>query len=311
VVSRYHRAVSGTFMSARGAPASALRASARPQALLIRELVGDVAAAPGTGLLQIVRHGERSVVSRAFAASPLKLLTPRNHGTAAWVYSATYGGGLVGGDAIRLSVDIAPRAKAYISTQSSTKAYRSDQATSTRLEALVGDGGLLVMAPDPTVCFTGSTYGQAQHVELSGTGALVLVDCLSSGRRAAGERWAFTRYSSRTTVRVDGRLVFYDGLSLDPVDGDVAERMGRFDALATVLIVGASLATAAAAAMASVSAMPLVRRPDVLASAAPVAEGGVVLRIAGSSLEQIGRILREHLGFVPALLGDDPWSRKW
>ena len=79
----------------------------------------------------------------------------------------------------------------------------------------------------------------------SGTGALVLVDWLSSGRRAAGERWAFDLYSSRTTVRVDGRLIFYDGLTLDRKDGDVAERMGRFDVLATVLIVGASLMAAA------------------------------------------------------------------
>jgi urease accessory protein len=328
--------VSGTFISARGALrlrapvnscalrrdlAVAGRADATsggghplalgPQALLIRELVGDVAAAPGTGFLQIVRRGERSVVGRAFAASPLKLLTPKNHGTAAWVYSATYGGGLVGGDAIDLAVDVAPRAAAFISTQSSTKAYRSAQGTSTRLDALVGDGGLLVVSPDPTVCFAGSTYRQAQHVELSGTGALVLVDCLSSGRRAAGERWAFDRYSSRTSVRVDGRLIFYDGLSLDSVDGDVAERMGRFDALATVLILGTSLASSADSVMTRVRAIPLVRCPDVLTSAGPVAGQGVVLRIAGTSGERVARLVREHLGFVPALLGDDPWSRKW
>ena len=131
-----------------------------------------------------------------------------------------------------------PGAMALLSTQSSTKAYRSVRGTSARLDALVGDGGLLVVAPDPTVCFTGSTYRQAQHVDLSGTGALVLVDWLSSGRRAAGERWAFDSYSSRASVRVDGRLVFYDGLTLDSTAGDLAERMGRFNVLATVLIVG-------------------------------------------------------------------------
>jgi urease accessory protein len=300
--------VSGTVISARGA-----RPALGPQALLASELAEDVVA-PGTGLLQIVRHGERSVVGRAFAASPLKLLTPRNHGSAAWVYSATYGGGLVDGDAIRLAVDVAPRAAAFISTQSSTKAYRSARGTSTRLDALVGDGGLLVVSPDPTVCFAGSTYRQAQHVDLSGTGALVLVDCLSSGRRAAGERWAFDRYSSRTTVRVDGRLIFYDGLSLDSVDGNVADRMGRFDTLATVLIMatsGTSLASSAESVLTRVSALPLVRCPDVLTSAAAVAGQGVVLRIAGTSGEHVARLVREHLGFVPALLGDDPWSRKW
>jgi urease accessory protein len=281
----------------------------------MRERVGDVAEAPGTGFLRIARRGGRSVVSRAFAASPLKLLTPRNHGTGAWVYSATYGGGLVGGDAIRLAVDVDPGAMALISTQSSTKAYRAAQGTSTRLDALVGNGGLLVVSPDPVVCFSGSTYRQAQHVDLSGTGALVLVDWLSSGRRAIGERWAFDLYSSRTTVRVDGRAIFYDGLTLDRKDGEIAERMGRFDVLATVLIIGASLLSAAHAAMTHVNAIPGVRRPKVLASASRLASEastqGVVLRIAGTSVEQVSRIVRDHLAFVPGALGDDPWSRKW
>jgi urease accessory protein len=200
---------------------------------------------------------------------------------------------------------------AFLSTQSSTKAYRSDRGTSTHLDALVGDASLLVVAPDPIVCFAGSSCRQAQHVDLSGTGALVLVDWLSSGRRAAGERWAFDRYSSRTIVRVDGRVVFYDGLSLDSTDGEVSKRIGRFDVLATVLIVGASLSAAADVVLAEVNAIPVVRCPDVLASASRIAGPGAVVRIAGTSVEQVGRLVREHLRFVPARLGDDPWSRKW
>ena len=289
-LSRYHRGVSGTVL-ARGSMAEA--------------------AAAGTGFLQIVKRGRQSVVCRAFATSPLKLLTPGNHGAAAWVYSASYGGGLVGGDAVRLAVDVGPGAMALISTQSSTKAYRSDRGASMHLDALVGDGGLLVVAPDPIVCFARSSFRQAQQVDLSGTGALVLVDWLSSGRRAAGERWAFDRYSSRTTVRVDGRLIFYDGLSLDSADGDISTRIGRFDVLATVLIVGASLAAAADVAMTELNAIPVVRCADLLTSASRVSGLGVVVRIAGTSVEQVGGLVREHLRFVPARLGDDPWSRKW
>ena len=143
-LSRYHRGVTGTALA--------------------RESIAGVSAA-GTGFLQVVKRGGRSVVCRAFAASPLKLLTPRNHGAAAWVYAASYGGGLVGGDAIRLAVDVAPGAMAFLSTQSSTKAYRSDRGTSAHLDAIVGDAGLLVVAPDPVVCFAGSSYQQSQQFE--------------------------------------------------------------------------------------------------------------------------------------------------
>src|SRR5262249_62166635 len=84
---------------------------------------------------------------------PLKPPTPRNHGHGAWVYTATYGGGLVDGDSVRLSVDVGPGAAALLSTQASTKVYRSTLGTEAQLNAVVDEDGLLVVAPDPVVGF--------------------------------------------------------------------------------------------------------------------------------------------------------------
>ena len=166
--------------------------------------------APASGVLDVVRHGRRSVVSRAFASSPLRLLTPSNHGNAAWVFTSTYGGGLVGGDAVHLRIDVADGATALLQTQASTKVYRSPRGASSSMDACVGEGGRLLMLPDPTVCFAGSGFQQAQHVDLDATASLVLMDWMTSGRRAFGERWAFDRYESRLTVRRDGRVVLGD-----------------------------------------------------------------------------------------------------
>lgn len=262
-------------------------------------------------MLQIVRHRSRSVVAHAFATSPLKLLTPRNHGHAAWVYTATYGGGLVDGDAVRLSVDIGPGAVGLLSTQASTKVYRSPAGTSVALEATIGAGGLLVVVPDPIVCFAGSTYRQTQRYELAPAAGLVLVDWLSSGRHAAGERWAFDNYSSRTTIRCDGRLVVYDALSLSATDGDLARRLGRFEVVGVVVLVGAALGADADRLVTAISNSPMARRADRLVAASAVRDCGAVVRFAGVSVEDIGHAVREHLRFVPALLGDDPWARRW
>ena len=49
---------------------------------------------PGQGAIRIARRGRRSVAERVAAASPLRLLTPRNHGDAAWIYTSSFGGGL-------------------------------------------------------------------------------------------------------------------------------------------------------------------------------------------------------------------------
>ena len=266
---------------------------------------------PGTGLLDIARADRRSVVRRAYATSPLRLLTPRNHGRAAWVYASSYGGGLVGGDAVRLRVTIGPDAAAFLSSQASTKVYRSLHPSSTHLDATVATGGSLVLWPDPVVCYAGSTFRQTQHVELADGAALVLVDALASGRRVSGERWQFTEYSNRLRVRYDRRLVLFDSMRLSAGDGELASRMGRFDVLSSVVIVGLRFRDEIRTVTASVAARPIERRADLIVSAAPIGGIGCVLRVAGRSIEQVGGVVRGYLSFLACLLGDDPWARKW
>jgi urease accessory protein len=262
-------------------------------------------------MLSVVRCGARSVIERAYASSPLRLLNPGNHGRAAWVYTSTYGGGLVDGDHTALSVTVGPGAAAFLSTQASTKIYRSPRGTRADLSVEIGSGGLLVVTPDPVVCFAGSRYRQTQQFDLAADGALVLIDWITSGRRAFGERWAFDEYVSRTTVRVDGRLLVHDALSLRVNDGGLAGRMGRFDVLAVAILIGTPLGAEAAQLVATVNRMPVARKPDQLVAATALGETGCVLRLAGPSAERVGKTLRELVGCVPALLGDDPWQRKW
>jgi len=251
------------------------------------------------------------MVSRARATSPLRLLTPANHGDAAWIYTSTYGGGLVDGDVISLRVHVEQGAAAFLSTQASTKVYRSPRGSDVEMRAEVERDGMLVVVPDPVVCFASSRYRQTQRIEVAEGAGLVLVDWLTSGRRTSGERWVFDEYVSRTVVRHRGRLVLHDAMALRASDGDLAARMGRFDVLALIVIAGEAVEGEAAAVIAGVSQQEVVRRADLLISAAPLGEGGCVVRVAGRSVEQVGRQIRQLLGFVPVLLGDDPWSRKW
>ena len=139
----------------------------------------DIAA--GSGTLRVVRHGSRSVASRALAGSPLRFLTPSNHGDAAWVFTSTYGGGLLGGDAVRLQIDVEDEAALLLQTQASTKVYRSPRGASSTLDARVGERARLLVLPDPTVCFRGASFEQTQAVDVQRSGSIVLMDCGSPG----------------------------------------------------------------------------------------------------------------------------------
>lgn len=270
----------------------------------------DVVA--GRGRVSVIRHNMRSVVSEAFATSPLRLLTPANHGTGAWIFLSSYGGGLVDGDHTALDVRVETGASAYVSSQASTKVYRSPRGTSASVTMRVDDGALLVLMPDPVVCFRSSHFRQAQTCDLAANGALVMVDWMTSGRRASGERWHFDEYSSVIVVRRGGRLIAHDSVALRASDGDLQTRMGRFDVLATAIVAGVPLAERAETIVARAGGLPVVTRADLLMSAAPLREaGGCVIRIAGRSVQKVGAAIRDVLGFVPALLGEDPWARKW
>jgi urease accessory protein len=269
------------------------------------------AYAAGSGSLCVTRVGTRSLVTRAFATSPLRLLTPRNHGPAAWIYTSTYGGGLVDGDAIALDVEIGARASALLATQAATKAYRSARGTSVAMNATVGADGLLIVAPDPVVCFAGACYRQEQRIDLDRTSGLVLVDWLTSGRHASGERWSFTRYCSRVTIWRDGARVLVDALDLEGRSPDeLRSRMSRFDVVLLAVVTGPMLAAHATELLSRVARMPVRRRAAAIVGASEI-PGGCIMKMAGTSVEDVGRAAREYLQFVPDLLGDDPWARKW
>jgi urease accessory protein len=269
----------------------------------------------GRGLVRIDRCGGSSVVTRARATSPLRLLTPRNHGDAAWVYLGSYGGGLLDGDRLSVDVTVSPGARAMIATQAWTKVYRARSGSTTgacvSLHSTVGTGGQLLLLPDPVVCFASSRFEQTQRIDLAEGASLVLVDWMSAGRQAAGERWQFARYSNRMTVRYGGRLVLLDASLLTPDEGPLPERLGRINVLCQIVLIGPVLTNAAARALARAAERPVERRATLLVAASPIRDVGVQVRLAGESHEHVNAMARDVLDFVPSLLGDDPWARKW
>ena len=72
----------------------------------------------GVGRIVLDLHGNRATFSALSYRYPLKILSPRIHEPAvAIAYLLTYGGGLVSGDCIRLSISVAPETCLLLLTQ--------------------------------------------------------------------------------------------------------------------------------------------------------------------------------------------------
>ncbi len=133
-----------------------------------------------------------------------------------------------------------------------------------------------------------------------------------SGRRAAGERWAFHEYHS--LVEVIAAVVSSCTTRWRCAHATARWRsdLGRFDVLAFAVLAGRPLRGDAERLVAASSAQRVTRRADQLMTASPLGEdGGCILRLAGTSVERVAHTMRELLQFVPDRLGDDPWTRKW
>ena len=270
---------------------------------------GSGGARSNEGRLSFRRVGARTVVESALAASPLRILTPRNHGCAAWAYTSTLGGGLVDGDRIRLRVSLGCGASALIASQGHNRVYRSVSGSGSELRGDVEQGALLVVLPDPTVCFARARYQQNTTIRLAPGGAAVIVDVLTAGRGACGERWAFERYAAELAVSIADRVLVHERTLLDSRHGPLAERLGRFDVLGTIVIAGETLRVARETLARELAERPLRPRADIVEQANDLGEA-LHVRFAAVSVEDAIRTVRSHLAFLPELLGDDPWARR-
>src|SRR3989442_8804927 len=112
------------------------------------------------GRLSFERAGAATVLRAAYAESPLRLLTPRNHGRAAWAYISTLGGGFVDGDRVRLRISVGEGARGFVSTQGPTRIYRSPRGCESETLAEVAAGAAPGLTPGPTPCFAGARFPQ-------------------------------------------------------------------------------------------------------------------------------------------------------
>ncbi|KAI1201155.1 UreD-domain-containing protein [Nemania serpens] len=158
---------------------------------------------------------------------PLKLISPssKTNLESVLVFLLSYGGGLVGGDQVNLSVEVRSGAKLSIVTQGHTKVFQSirpDVVTRQKLKVDLEKDAALCLLPDPVQPFESSVYEQTQIFNVAIGASLCLLDWVTHGRSARGENWSLTRWVGRNEIwasdalkRFKPRLLVRDTIILD------------------------------------------------------------------------------------------------
>jgi urease accessory protein len=231
----------------------------------------------------------QTVLAGSHQEPPLKVVRAFGIGDgAALVHLHNVSGGLLGGDRLKLEVNVGADAQVQITTSGATRIYRPRVGTAATLqsnEIAVGPQGLLEYLPDAMIPFARARFSQRTSIRLADGAGLFWWEILAPGREARGEIFCYESVEFKTDLLAGGRLIAVERVRLEPKKrclGAVA-RLGAYQMWATFYICRAGVAAAAwmdlEQELRAVLGL-LGRREDSLWGVSTLAADGLIVRCA-------------------------------
>jgi urease accessory protein len=241
--------------------------------------------------LELRRDAEsgHTVLAASHQEPPLKVVRafPLEDG-AALVHLHNVSGGLLGGDRLKLSVDVGAEARVQITTTGATRIYRpraeASPATQSN-EIVVGANALLEYLPDAVIPFWGARFRQRTTIQLATGAGLFWWEILAPGREARGEIFEYPSVELKTDLLANGHWTAAERVRLQPHARDLTglARLGPYRTWGSFYIcrVGADASTWSAMEQGLREiASGLSQRQDVLWGVSALVAHGLVVRCA-------------------------------
>ncbi|MYM34338.1 urease accessory protein UreD [Duganella sp. FT94W] len=120
-------------------------------------------------------------------------------------------GGVVGGDQLEIDIGVGDNAHAFITTPGAAKWYRANGKVSRQSAHLhVNENAALEWLPQETIFFDTANVVLEQHVELAAGATFLGCEILCMGRRGSGEVFNAGRIRQRSSIRREGRLIWWE-----------------------------------------------------------------------------------------------------
>lgn len=242
------------------------------------------------GRVRVGRVRGREGVLALQVHSPLRMVVPRID-RSVLLLASTVSGRLAGGDRVVIDASIEDGARALLTSSAAAEVEAGERAAHADLRAQVADGGVLAVLPGPVRCAPGAHLEQRAEIDLAPGASAAVLDLFD------GDGWPMA--SLRADVTIAG---VRDRMLLDAAHGSIARRLGRFGALARLVLAGPAFAAARARITAAVLANGVPGAPVIETTAG---DGDVlILRLAAVTLDDAAAHLRSHLAEVTELCGE-------
>jgi urease accessory protein len=260
--------------------------------------------ADGAVRLRFRTVGDRTRLIEYGEGGGYRVRTPRREGAACTAVLLNTGGGMAGGDRLRVEARTQPGAAALITTQAAEKIYRSQGPASEIDVALsLAPSSRLDWLPQETILFSGSILHRRLTVDMAGDAALTIGEATVFGRAAMNEVFETGTYRDRWRIRRDGSLIFAEDVRLDGMPAQLLARPAAGNgarAMATILHIGPD-------AEARLDDARAVLARGTVECAAGAWQGMSLIRF----LAQDARALRTDFMAAMAWLRGDAMPRSW
>lgn len=169
-----------------------------------------------------------TTLSRSTQQPPLRVVRsfPLPDGSAL-AHLHNVSGGLLGGDALTLSVDVRPAAEVQLTTTGATRIYRprpAAPAATQRNRICVGENALLEYVPDPIIPFAGSRFVQETTIELAAGAGLFWWEIVAPGREARGEIFHYESFDMKLDLLAERQWIAAERLRVASQERPIQSR---------------------------------------------------------------------------------------
>jgi urease accessory protein len=156
-------------------------------------------------------------------------------------------GGVVGGDQLTIHARVGDNADAFITTPGAAKWYKANgQISRQDVQLDIGANASLEWLPQETIFFN-AAHVQIEHsVTLGSDATYIGCEILCFGRTASGESFSSGQIEQRTSIRRDGKLVWFEQGTLSAASTSMHSPLGLADktVCATLIAVGKNIPAA-------------------------------------------------------------------
>lgn len=164
-----------------------------------------------------------SSIADLYQRGSLRLRFPRGDRREAVLLNT--GGGITGGDRLRVDVALEAGAEAILTSQAAEKIYRSDGPTARiELRVRLESAARLDWLPQETILFDKARVARRIDIEMAADAHLTMLEMLVFGRIAHGEQIRNASWQDRWNIRRGGSLCLAEAVR---IDGDAVELLDR------------------------------------------------------------------------------------